>query len=62
MADALKENTMECPLELDQIIKSMGEMTEGNIAMVQKYLGSEDAPIVGTVSPRKQRRRRQKLN
>ena len=62
MADALKENTMECPLELDKIIKSMGEMTEGNIAMVQKYLSSEDAPVVDTVSPRKQRRRRQKLN
>ena len=62
MADALKENTIECPLELEQMIKSMGEMTEGNIAMVQKYLGSEDAPVVDTVSPRKKRRRRQKLN
>ena len=61
-ANALKENTMECPLKLDPIIKSMGEMTEGNIAMVQKYLNSEDAvPVVDTVSPRKQRRRRQKL-
>ena len=62
MADALKENTMECPLELDQMIKSMGEMTEGNIAMVQKYLNPEDASIVDAVSPRKQRRRRQKIN
>jgi len=60
MANALKENTMKCPLELDQIIKLMGEMTEGNIAMVQKYLSSEDAPVVDTVIPRKKRRRRKK--
>ena len=60
MVNALKENTIECPLELDPMIKSMGEMTEGNIAMVQKYLNPEDAPIVDTVSPRKKRRRRKK--
>ncbi len=60
MANALKENTMECPLELDQIIKSMGEMTEGNIAMVQKYLNEEDSPEVGAIKPRRKRRRRKK--
>ena len=58
MADALKENTMECPLELDRIINSMGEMTEGNIAMVQKYLNPEDSPEFEAISPRRQRRRR----
>ena len=62
MADALKENTMECPLEVDQMIKSMGEMTEGNIAMVQKYLNAEDSPEVEVIKPRRKRRRRQKLN
>jgi 5-methyltetrahydrofolate--homocysteine methyltransferase len=62
MADALTENTMECPLELDQMIKSMGEMTKGNIAMVQRYLNSEDSPKVDAINPRRQRRRRKKLN
>jgi len=60
MANALKENTMECPIELDQIIKSMGEMTEGNISMVQKYLNEEDSLEVGAIKPRRQRRRRKK--
>ena len=62
MADALTENTMECPLELDQMIKSMGEMTKGNIAMVQRYLNSEDSPKVDAINPRRQRRRRKKLH
>jgi hypothetical protein len=53
---------MECPLELDQMIKSMGEMTKGNIAMVQRYLNSEDSPKVDAINPRRQRRRRKKLN
>ena len=60
MVDALKENTVECPIELDHMIKSMGEMTEGNISMVQKYLNEEDSPEVGTIKPRRQRRRRKK--
>ena len=58
MADALEANEMDCPIELDEIINSLGEMTKGNIIMVEKYLNSENSSEVSPVSPRKRRRRR----
>ena len=60
MADALEANEMDCPIELDEIIKSLGEMTKGNIIMVEKYLNPENSSEVSPVSPRKRRRRRLK--
>jgi len=58
MADALEANEMDCPIELDEIIKSLGEMTKGNIIMVEKYLNPENSSEVSPVNPRKRRRRR----
>jgi 5-methyltetrahydrofolate--homocysteine methyltransferase len=60
MADALETNEMDCPIELDEIIKSLGEMTKGNIIMVEKYLNPENSSEVSSISPRKRRRRRLK--
>jgi 5-methyltetrahydrofolate--homocysteine methyltransferase len=60
MADALNADNMECPLELDAIIQSMGQMTKGNIAMVEKYLNLENTSAVTEEEPRKLRRRRLK--
>jgi hypothetical protein len=58
MADALEANEMDCPIELDEIIKSLGEMTKGNIIMVEKYLNPENSSEVSPAKPRKRRRRR----
>jgi len=58
MADALEANEIDCPIELDEIIKSLGEMTKGNIIMVEKYLNPENSSEVSPVNPRKRRRRR----
>ena len=60
MADALNADNMECPLELDAIVQSMGQMTKGNIAMVEKYLNLENTSAVTEEEPRKLRRRRLK--
>ena len=46
MADALNTDNMECPLELDAIIRSMGKMTKGKMAMVEKYLNLENTSPV----------------
>ena len=44
--DALKADNMECPLELDAIVQSMGQMTKGNMAMVEKYQNLENTTAV----------------
>ena len=60
MADALNADNMECPLELDAIVQSMGQLTKCNIAMVEKYLNLENTSAVTEEEPRKLRRRRLK--
>ena len=60
MADALEANEMDCPIELDEIIKSLGEMTKGNMIMIEKYLNLGNSSKVSPVNPRRKRRRRSK--